>query len=40
MEELKKDNKLEFDYAFTPIIFEIVKAIKNTEVNSKLRKEF
>ncbi len=39
MEELKKDNKNEFDHAFTPVIFEIVKAIKNAEDNSKLKKE-
>ena len=39
MEELKKDNKNEFDHAFAPVIFEIVKAIKNSENNSKIRKE-
>ena len=39
MEELKKDNKNEYDHAFTPIIFEIVKAIKNSKYNSKLRQE-
>jgi hypothetical protein len=39
MEELKKDNKNDFDHAFAPVIFEIVKAIKSSEENSKTRKE-
>ena len=39
MEELKKDNKNDFDHAFAPVILEIVKAIKSFEENSKTRKE-
>lgn len=39
MEELKKDNKNDFDHAFAPVIFEIVKANKNSETNSKIKKE-
>jgi len=39
MDELKKDNKNDFDQAFAPVIFEIVKAIKNSEPESNIRKE-
>jgi hypothetical protein len=39
MEILNKDNKNEFDNIFAPIIFEIIKAIKNTEDHSKTRQE-
>lgn len=39
MEELKKNNKNDFDHAFAPVIFEIVKAIKSSEENSETRKQ-